>query len=60
MSAPLLPSATRTEDTFEARWSQWRAKGAVGDRVLHRRAVAAAVLLGCGAAGWLAVAIYLG
>jgi hypothetical protein len=60
MSALLPPAATRTESNVELRWSQWRANGALRDAVFQRRAVAAAVLLGCGVATWLAVGIYLG
>jgi hypothetical protein len=60
MSPFLPPAATRSDSNFELSWSQWRANGTLQDAVLHRRAVAAAVLLGCGVATWLAVGIYLG
>jgi hypothetical protein len=60
MSAPLSPPTTRIESNFELRWSQWLANGALRDAALQRRAVTVAVLLGCGIAVWLSVAIYIG
>jgi hypothetical protein len=60
MSPLRPPAATRTESNFELRWSQWQANGALQDAVLQKRAVAAAVLLGCLVTTWLGVAIYLG
>jgi hypothetical protein len=60
MSAPLLAKTHTAKDSFELRWSQWRANAALHDVVLQKRAVTTATLVGCGVAVWLAVAIYVG
>ena len=59
MTAP-LPRPVDRDDAFEARWARWREGSAEQDRVVERRALVAAMLLGTGVGAWLAIALYLG
>lgn len=48
------------EDTFDARWARWLAKGAVQDRRLQQQIYAVGVGIGCGLIAWGAVVRFAG
>jgi hypothetical protein len=45
MAAQISSTLAMDENTFEGRWARWGADGRKRDQTLHRRAVAAVVLV---------------
>jgi hypothetical protein len=56
MAVEVISPSAISEDTFDARWARWIARGREDDRRLHKQAVGAVVILAAGfaiAAMWV-------